>query len=99
GMKVTEPAMDLSIVMAIASGYYDLPIDKETIAFGEVGLTGELRGVSQCFHRVKEAYKLGYRRIIIPFANARVIERDYRQYCMPVHSIREAIKLLRHDRS
>ncbi len=94
GMKVTEPAMDLSIIMAIASGYYDLPIDKETIAFGEVGLTGELRGVSQCFYRVKEAYKLGYRRIIIPYANARSIEKEYRSVCMPVHSIREAIKLL-----
>ena len=99
GVRVTEPTMDLSVIMAVTSAYYDIPIDPHTIAFGEVGLTGELRGVGQCFQRVKEAVKLGYKRIIIPFANTRSIETEYRKYCMPVHSIREAIRLLQQDKN
>ena len=98
GMKVTEPAMDLAVVMALASGYYDIPIDPKTIVLGEVGLTGELRGCSNVNLRVKEAVKLGYERIVFPKANARSIDRDLRKYCMPVNSIREGIRLLSVDR-
>ncbi|MBR3436723.1 MAG: DNA repair protein RadA [Lachnospiraceae bacterium] len=94
GMKVTEPAMDLAIVMSVASGLFDVPIDEHTLAFGEVGLTGELRGASQAEQRVKEAVKLGYQRIIFPAANARGIGKELRKYCMPVHSIREAIAIV-----
>ncbi|MBQ4001401.1 MAG: DNA repair protein RadA, partial [Lachnospiraceae bacterium] len=94
GMKVTEPAMDLAIVMSVASGLFDVPIDEHTLAFGEVGLTGELRGASQAEQRVKEAVKLGYQRIIFPAANQKGIGRELRKYCMPVHSIREAIAIV-----
>lgn len=94
GMKVTEPAMDLAIVMSVASGLFDVPIDEHTLAFGEVGLTGELRGASQADARVKEAVKLGYKRIIFPAANAGSIAKELRKYCMPVHSIREAIAIV-----
>ena len=97
GMKVTEPAMDLAVVMALASGYYDIPIDPKTIVLGEVGLTGELRGCSNVNLRVKEAVKLGYERVIFPKANARSIDRELRKYCMPVNSIREGIRLLSKD--
>ena len=72
----------------------DVPIDEHTLAFGEVGLTGELRGASQAEQRVKEAVKLGYQRIIFPAANARGIGKELRKYCMPVHSIREAIAIV-----
>ena len=94
GMKVTEPAMDLAIVMSVASGLFDVPIDEHTLAFGEVGLAGELRGASQADARVKEAVKLGYKRIIFPAANASSIGKELRKYCMPVHSIREAIAIV-----
>lgn len=94
GMKVTEPAMDLAVVMAVASAQYDVDIDAHTIAFGEVGLTGELRGASQASFRVKEAVKLGYTRIIFPLANAKSIEPELKKYCMPVHSIREVIQIV-----
>lgn len=97
GMKVTEPAMDLAVVLALASGYYDIPIDPKTIVLGEVGLTGELRGCSNVNLRVKEAVKLGYGRVIFPKANARSIDRDLRKNCMPVNSIREAIRILSKD--
>lgn len=94
GMKVNEPAMDLAIVMSIASGLLDVPIDEKTIAFGEVGLTGELRGASSALSRVKEAVKLGYTRVIFPLANAKSIDRELQKYCMPVHSIREVIAIV-----
>ena len=87
GMKVNEPAMDLAIVMAIASGHFDVPIDPHTIAFGEVGLTGELRGTYQVNQRVKEAVKLGYERVIFPASNAKSIDKELQKYCMPVKNI------------
>ena len=98
GMKMTEPAMDLAVVMALASGYYDIPIDPKTVVLGEVGLTGELRGCAQISARIKEAVKLGYERIIFPKANARSVDREYRKYCMPVNSIREGIRLLHQEK-
>lgn len=98
GMKVTEPAMDLAIVMALASGYYDIPIDPKTIVLGEVGLTGELRGCANANIRVKEAVKLGYERVIFPKANSRSIDRELRKFCMPVNSIREGIRLLNQEK-
>lgn len=69
GMKIGEPAMDLGIVMAIASSYKNRAIDSETIMFGEVGLTGEVRGVSQAELRIREARKMGFTRCIMPRSN------------------------------
>lgn len=69
GMKMNEPAMDLGIVMAIASSYKNRAVDSKTIIFGEVGLTGEVRGVSQAETRIREAKKMGFERCILPFSN------------------------------
>lgn len=66
GMKINEPALDLAIVMAIISSYKNRVIDSETIAFGEVGLSGEVRAVSMAEKRVQEAAKLGFKTCIIP---------------------------------
>ncbi len=70
GMRVTEPALDLGIVLSVLSGYSNIPLPAQTVAFGEIGLTGELRAVSQALHRVREAAKLGYRVCILPYADA-----------------------------
>lgn len=70
GIKMNEPAMDLGIVMAIVSSYKDRPIDEKTIAFGEVGLSGEVRAVSMAEQRVMEAKKLGFTTCILPEASA-----------------------------
>lgn len=94
GLKVTEPALDLAVILAIASGYYDIPVDPALIAFGEVGLTGEIRGISAVGQRVKEAVKLGYTCCVIPAASARNIEPEFRKYCMPVHNVLEAVKVI-----
>lgn len=66
GIKMNEPAIDLAIVLAIASSYKNRPIDEKTIVFGEVGLSGEVRAVSMPEQRISEAKKLGFTTCIIP---------------------------------
>jgi len=66
GLKVNEPALDLGIVLAIVSSYKNREIDSKTIIFGEVGLAGEVRAVSQAQQRVTEAIKLGFKTCILP---------------------------------
>lgn len=66
GMKVTEPALDLGIVLALVSSYKDIVIDSGIIVFGEIGLSGEVRAVSLAEQRILEAAKLGFQKCIIP---------------------------------
>ena len=63
---MNEPALDLGIILAVASSMKDRPIDAKTIAFGEVGLSGEVRSVSMAEQRVREAQKLGFDTVILP---------------------------------
>ena len=70
GMKMTEPAIDLGILLAIISSYKDVVIPDSVIAFGEVGLSGEVRAVTQAAQRVMEAKKLGFHRVILPKVSA-----------------------------
>ena len=70
GLELNEPAIDLSIIAALTSSFREIPIDPETVVFGEVGLGGEVRGVTSADVRVKEASKLGFKRCIIPERNA-----------------------------
>lgn len=76
GMKVTEPALDLAIIVAILSSYRNLVIDDTTIVFGEVGLTGEVRAVSMAEQRVLEAEKMGYETCIMPAVNCKNIKTN-----------------------
>lgn len=66
GIRINEPAIDLGIVLATISSKLDLTIDEKTICFGEVGLSGEVRGVTMAEQRVAEAAKLGFKRCILP---------------------------------
>jgi DNA repair protein RadA/Sms len=66
GVRLSEPALDLGLVLAIISSYKDIPIPDKTIVFGEVGLSGEVRAVSMTQQRVQEAKKLGFERVILP---------------------------------
>ena len=74
GIRMTEPAVDLGIAMAIASGLSDQPIGDKVIAFGEVGLGGELRAVSGAAQRVQEAKKLGFETVVLPSANMKALK-------------------------
>lgn len=70
GIRLNEPALDLGIIMALISSYRDIPIDEDTIAFGEVGLSGEVRAVTMAQRRVSEAKKLGFNVCILPKVSA-----------------------------
>ena len=73
GLKLDEPATDLSVALAIISSFKDVPVREDTIAIGEIGLGGELRTVSYCEQRIKEAERLGFKRIIIPRHNFKTL--------------------------
>ncbi|MBE5944285.1 MAG: DNA repair protein RadA [Lachnospiraceae bacterium] len=69
GMRISDPAVDLGIACAIASGYKNKPISDDVMIIGEIGLAGEIRGVSSVQQRVKEAVKMGFRTCVIPKSN------------------------------
>jgi DNA repair protein RadA/Sms len=66
GLKISEPAIDLAIAAAIASSFRDVSLRADTALIGEIGLSGEMRMVSQADARIKEAINLGFKRIVIP---------------------------------
>ena len=74
GLKLNEPSLDLGIVMAIISSYRDRAVEDKTIVFGEVGLAGEVRGISMCEARVKEAFKLGFHTCVLPKVSLEAME-------------------------
>ncbi|MFZ7113185.1 MAG: DNA repair protein RadA [Desulfatiglandales bacterium] len=76
GVKVDEPAADLGIVSAMISSFIDRPVDKGMVLFGEVGLAGEIRGVSQPALRINEARKLGFTKCILSRSNMEGVGRD-----------------------
>lgn len=83
GIRLDEPAADLAVAMALVSGLRDIPIDENTVAFGEIGLSGELRSVPRAQARVNEAARMGFTRCILPSA------------CLKqINSAPEGIKLL-----
>ena len=96
GMKISEPGIDLAIVLALLSSYKNRAVDSKTIAFGEIGLTGEVRSVSMLSQRIKEAEKLGYEVCIVPKArSARMEEEKTRKIrLVEVGNIRELASLL-----
>lgn len=94
GMKMTEPAVDLGIVMAIASSQKNLPIDDRTVIFGEVGLSGEVRAVNMAEQRVREARKLGFERAIIPAVCANNMKKPEGIEVIGVKNLKDAVRLL-----
>lgn len=66
GMRLDEPAVDLPMILAIASSFRDKPLPEGVMSFGEIGLTGELRAVANATHRISEAYRLGFHTCVMP---------------------------------
>ncbi len=91
GVRVEEPATDLGIALAVASSYWDVPIDERTVVFGEIGLGGEVRRVTLAAKRAQEAERLGYERIILPKHAIAAGERPKGVELVEVGTIREAI--------
>ena len=93
GLRVDEPAIDLSIAMALISSLKDNPIDEKSVVFGEIGLAGEIRSVSQAQMRVNEAVRLGFNRIILPYHNLKGIHCEEARL-IGVKNIREAFEAI-----
>lgn len=96
GMKLDEPALDLTIVMALVSSLKDYSLRDDVLAFGEIGLAGEIRGVSHCEQRIKEAARLGFNRCVIPKSNLKNISAALKNEIeiKGVRTIREAFEAI-----
>ena len=94
GIRQTEPALDLGIVMAILSSYRNVPVDDHMIVFGEVGLSGEVRAVSMAQMRVQEAAKMGFTVCVLPKSNMRRLQAPEGMRLVPVSSLAELIDVL-----
>jgi DNA repair protein RadA/Sms len=94
GMRVEEPATDLGVVASIASNFKDKLIDPELVVFGEIGLGGEVRGVSQSEVRVKEAGRLGFKRCLLPKQNREKMKGVKGIELIGVNSVQEVMKVL-----
>lgn len=91
GIKVVEPSLDLSIVCALASSFRNVAVRDDTIIFGEVGLTGEVRGITQCEKRVHEAQKMGFKRCLVPHANIKHLKSPKGISIIGVKSVEDAL--------
>ena len=91
GLEIDEPAADLGVVAAIASSFKNAAIDPHTAVFGEVGLTGEVRGAMQAPARAREAQTLGFKKIVMPSSNTAGLERLLGLRVVGVRSVEEAL--------
>ena len=92
GLKLYEPAADLSVAMALISSLKDKSVNENTLAFGEIGLAGEIRAVNNCEQRITEAQRLGFTKCIIPFHNYKSLSKEIKinMDIVPVRNIRSA---------
>ena len=93
GLHLDEPGADLPVVLAIASSYRDQPISSKLAAIGEVGLTGEVRSVSNMNQRLSEVVRLGFTECVIPKGAAQKLEIPEGLKIYAVRNIREAIEI------
>lgn len=92
GVKLNEPAIDLAIAMSIGSSYKNIATAVDEVYIGEIGLTGEIRRVSQIKERIKESAKLGFKRVYIPKNNFDELDETYSIEIVPVKTIQEAVR-------
>ena len=94
GIRQTEPALDLGIALAVLSSYRGTPVGDKTVAFGEVGLSGEVRMVTMADLRVQEAAKLGFDTVILPASNQREVKKPEGVRILGIRNLQEAAGLL-----
>ena len=95
GMRISEPSLDLAIILALVSSYRDRPVSSRTLVFGEVGLSGEVRGVSMAEQRVNEAIKMGFDTCILPKSNLAALKSRGKIRLIGAANVQEAIQLLK----
>lgn len=96
GLRLDEPAADLTVALSLVSSLKDKAVGDKILAFGEVGLAGEIRAVSHCEQRIAEAYRLGFEKCIIPFHNYKSLSKEVKvnMDIVPVRTIRDAFSAL-----
>ncbi len=94
GIKVNEPAADLAVTLAILSSYKDFIIGNDVVAFGEIGLTGEVRGVINVAERITEAEMLGFKTIILPKISIRKLKRKIKCELIEIDHIQRILDLV-----
>ena len=94
GIRMTEPAIDLGLILALVSSYKDIAIDEKTIAFGEVGLSGEIRSVSMAQQRVQEAKKLGFETVLMPKVSMKALQKVEGIRIIGLETVRDAVQYL-----
>jgi len=94
GIRMNEPAIDLGILLAVASSYKDIVIPENLIAFGEVGLSGEVRAVNMAEQRVAEARKLGFERVMLPEVCISAVKEISGIEMIPIASVQDAIRYI-----
>lgn len=96
GLRLDEPAADLTVAMALVSSLKDIPVNDNVIAFGEIGLAEEIRAVNNCEQRVNEASRLGFNKCVIPFHNYKGLSKKIKSSVdiIPVRSVREAFRAI-----
>ena len=91
---MTEPAIDLGLILALVSSYKDIAIDEKTIAFGEVGLSGEIRSVNMAPQRVQEAKKLGFETVLMPKVSMKALQKVEGIRIIGLETVRDAVQYL-----
>ena len=94
GIRMTEPAIDLGLILALVSSYKDIAIDEKTIAFGEVGLSGEIRSVNMAQQRVQEAKKLGFETVLMPQVSMKALQKVEGIQIIGLETVRDAVQYL-----
>ena len=95
GVRLDEPAIDLAIAVSIASSYWNRETRIDDVFIGEIGLTGEIRRVTQIEDRLKEADKLGFKRVYIPHNNYNQLKnKDFSIEVIPVKTVKQAMHLI-----
>ena len=94
GIKINEPAIDLGIMVAVASSFKNVAIKDDVVVIGEVGLTGEIRSVNMIEKRIKEVEKLGFKTCVIPESNKKVLKEKFKLDIIGAKNIVDALKYL-----
>ncbi len=94
GLRLDEPSADLAVALSLVSAFKNIPIDADTIVFGEIGLSGELRSVPRIEARINEAERLGFKTCILPRSSALQIKGKHNIELLGVNSLAEAIALI-----
>lgn len=95
GLRLDEPAADLSVAMSLVSALRDIPLDDDLIVFGEIGLSGEIRSVSRAAARVNEAHRLGFKKCIVPSSCMKNIPEKIDMEIIGVKTLGQAISIIK----